>query len=164
MTQSPEYGSYIQNKVVYDDSRYFDQITGDAIYPPQDGFLNGIIPEPTVVPEGTYFLRYGNSSGSFLGGVTDTFESRSLPPFTDTNNYHYYRLSEDCEFSVGKIEPWFGQKGLGDQYVIYAYDEYGNILKDSSGNYIRYSVDYMLNNNILEDITEKVMKGEIIIE
>ena len=83
--------------------------------------------------------------------------------YFDGGTVPYLRI-EDFAGIFQTVMAASGQKGLGDQYVIYAYDEYGNILKDSSGNYIRYLVDYMLNNNILEDITEKVMKGEIIIE
>ena len=160
----PGYELYVRNKSVYDNTKYFDQTMGATLYPAQDGFLDGVIPEPTVVPKGTYFKRYGNSNGAFLGEATDSLESRSLPPFTDQNDFHYYRLNCDYAFTAGKIEPWFGQPGNGNQYVKYAYDEYGNILKDGNGDYIRYSVDYLIDRNILEDVTDKVMEGEIVFE
>ena len=137
---------------------------GATLYPAQDGFLDGVIPEPTVVPKGTYFKRYGNSNGAFLGEATDSLESRSLPPFTDQNDFHYYRLNCDYAFTAGKIEPWFGQPGNGNQYVVYEYDVNGNIVLNGDGSYSRISVKTLINDGVLEDITDKVLKGEIIIE
>ena len=72
---------------------------------------------------GEYVGRFGETSfsidvrklcicfRSFLGNTTDSFESRSLAPYTDETNVHYYRLKKDYEFTVGKAEPWFGQPG-----------------------------------------------------
>ena len=160
----PSYELYVRNKSVYDNPKYFDQTMGATLYPAQDGFLDGVIPEPTVVPKGTYFKRYGNSSGAFLGEATDSLESRSLPPFTDQNDFHYYRLNCDYAFTTGKIEPWFGQPGNGNQYVVYEYDVNGNIVLNGDGSYSRISVKTLINDGVLEDITDKVLKGEIIIE
>ena len=53
---------------------------------------------------GKYVGRFGETSfsidvkklcicfRSFLGNTTDSFESRSLAPYTDETNVHYYRL------------------------------------------------------------------------
>lgn len=162
-TYKPNYDLYIRNKAVYDNSIYFEQSTGTTLYPPQDGFANATIPNPTIVPEGTIFKRYGNSNGAFLGGATDSFEARALPPYTDLDNFHYYRLNSDYEFTVGEIESWFGQTGGGTQYVSYYPDPNGEIIINGI-NYSRYSVDELIKAGVLEDITDLVLEGEIIIE
>lgn len=79
----PDYELYVRHKSVYNNPKYFEQTTGKTIWPTEDGFKDGIIPQPQVISEGTCFKRYGDSSGSFLGNTTDSFESRSLAPYAD---------------------------------------------------------------------------------
>jgi hypothetical protein len=69
--KQPNYELYVRDKSVYDNPKYFEQTTGKTIWPTEDGFKDGIIPQPQVISEGTCFKRYGDSSGSFLGNTTD---------------------------------------------------------------------------------------------
>lgn len=163
--KQPNYELYVRDKSVYDNPKYFEQTTRKTIWPTEDGFKDGIIPQPQVISEGTCFKRYGDSSGSFLGNTTDSFETRSLAPYTDETNVHYYRLKKDYEFTVGKAEPWFGQPGGAEQFVVYKYDIYGHIIKNGD-EYMRYTINDLMSDDIgvLEDITDKVLKGEIVFE
>lgn len=101
-------------------------------------------------------MRIGEPSGEFLGTITDSFEKRSLAPFSDLDitdmPIKYYELLEDTEFLTGDIAPWFDLKGGGKQFLAYKPD--GN----------RYTVQELLDAGILKDITVQVKKGEIIID
>lgn len=57
-----------------------------------------------------------------MGGENDSLESRSLPPTTDPNDIHYYRLKKPLEVTAGYAAPWFGEKGGAEQYVVYKED------------------------------------------
>ena len=101
-------------------------------------------------------MRIGESSGEFLGTTTDPFEKRSLAPFSDpsitSTPIKYYELLDDTEFLTGDIAPWFDLDGGGKQFLAYKPD--GN----------RYTIQELLDADILKDITEQVKKGEIIID
>ena len=64
---------------------------------------------------------------------------------------------------MGKAEPWFGQPGGAEQFVVY--DIYGHIIKNGD-EYMRYTINDLMSDDIgvLEDITDKVLKGEIVFE
>ena len=74
-------------------------------------------------------------------------------------------IKKDYEFTVGKAEPWFGQPGGAEQFVVYKYDIYGHIIKNGD-EYMRYTINDLMSDDIgvLEDITDKVLKGEIVFE
>ena len=153
--QKPDYDRYKKYQSVYDNEKWFNQTTGEVHWPSSDGFKNGIIPNPTTVNKGTVFKRYGGESGEFLGNATDSFESRSLAPFTDENNVHYYMLNKNCTMTVGEVEPWFGSDGGAIQYVKYKNGKSGD----------KYSISDLLKGDepILIDITDDVKRGVIII-
>lgn len=66
---------------------------------------------------------------------------------------------------MGKAEPWFGQPGGAEQFVVYKYDIYGHIIKNGD-EYMRYTINDLMSDDIgvLEHITDKVLKGEIVFE
>lgn len=63
----------------------------------------------------------------------------------------YYELLDDTEFLTGDIAPWFDFEE-GKQFLVYKPDG------------TRYTVQELLDADILKDITAQVEKGEIIID
>lgn len=94
----------------------------------------------------------GLQRGEFLGNSVDSFESRALAPHSEGAEIHYYQLVEDYEFTTGKAAPWFGSEGGAQQYVVYK--------PDGS----KYTIKELEEADIIEDVTELVNKGEIVIE
>lgn len=146
---------YLKYKDVYQNDLYFNQATGKVNWPNYDGFIPESINYETL-SGGTQFMRIGETSGEFLGTITDPFEKRSLAPFSDpditSTPIKYYELLDDTEFLTGDIAPWFGFDGGGKQFLVYK----------SDGK--RYTVQELLDADILKDITEHVRKGEITID
>ena len=142
---------YLKYKDVFDNPKYYDQITGEIHWPIDDGFLEGT-KNNQIIKKGTIFKRYGESSGEFLGNAIDSFESRALAPHSELAEIHYYRLKEDFEMTSGKVASWFGSGGGAEQFVKYK--------EDGS----KYTIDELIKENKLEDITESVKDGRIEIE
>lgn len=142
---------YIKYKEIYDNPKYYNQKTGEIHWPPNDGFKEGSKCKK-VIPADTLFKRYGANNGEFLGNSVDSFESRVLAPHSEGAEIHYYQLVEDYEFTTGKAAPWFGSEGGAQQYVVYK--------PDGS----KYTIKELEEAGIIEDVTELVNKGEIVIE
>lgn len=142
---------YIKYKEIYDNPKYYNQKTGEIHWPPNDGFKEGSKCKK-VIPADTLFKRYGANNGEFLGNSVDSFESRALAPHSEGAEIHYYQLVEDYEFTTGKAAPWFGSEGGAQQYVVYK--------PDGS----KYTIKELEETGIIEDVTELVNKGEIVIE
>ena len=142
---------YIKYKEIYDNPKYYNQKTGEIHWPPNDGFKEGSKCKK-VIPTDTLFKRYGANNGEFLGNSVDSFESRALAPHSEGAEIHYYQLVEDYEFTTGKAAPWFGSEGGAQQYVVYK--------PDGS----KYTIKELEETGIIEDVTELVNKGEIVIE
>ena len=113
---------YLKYKAIYDDTKYFDQETGDAIYPGQrgdpntDGFTNGKYVEVVLKP-GTIIDRYGGEWGNYFSPVGTSFEARALPPFMEGAPYTRFIVKKPLRIKMGEICPWFGQPGGGTQYL-----------------------------------------------
>ena len=154
-TYSPTDELYLKYKDVYQNDLYFNQVTGKVNWPNYDGFVPESINYETL-REGTKFIRIGEPSGEFLGATTDSFGKRSLAPFSDpsitSTPIKYYELLDDTEFQTGNIAPWFDFGGGGKQFLAY------------KPNGTRYTVQELLDADILKDITVQVEKGEIIID
>ncbi len=146
---------YLKYKNIYQNDLYFNQATGKVNWPNYDGFVPESINYETL-REGTQFMRIGEPSGEFLGTTTDPFGKRSLAPFSDpsitSTPIKYYELLDDTEFLTGDIAPWFDFEGGGKQFLVYKPDG------------TRYTVQELLDADILKDITAQVEKGEIIID
>lgn len=155
-TYTPSDELYLKYKDVYDDPTYYDQATGSVHWPPDDGFAEGTRKDNQTVGQGKIFKRIGAETGEFLGNATDSFDARALAPHSDpeltSTPVHYYRLTEDLSMTTGKVAPWFGFAGGGEQFVAY---------KDDN---TKYSIQELLDAGILEDITDQVEKGEITVD
>lgn len=96
-------------------------------YPDHQGFVleNGKPVERTVtLRKGQLVDLFGSGLGNFLAPAGTPYAKRALPPSNlDTYvsrypfSYHLYRVDQPFTVEAGPIRPWFGQPGLGLQYV-----------------------------------------------
>jgi Tuberculosis necrotizing toxin len=69
--------------------------------------------------------RFGAESGKFLAPLGTPYTERALPPanLDGTNgavdcDYHKYEVVKEFDVMAGRAEPWFGQTGMGTQYLL----------------------------------------------
>ena len=118
----PDAELYCKHKNVYDNSHYFDQSTGNVIYPGTNGdinangFVNGMYNEVIIQPE-KVIDRYGsNGNGRYFSPEGTSFEERALPPFMEQQAYTKYEVVKPLPAKSGEIASWFDQPGGGTQY------------------------------------------------
>ena len=129
----PEPEFYLKNKNVYDNPDYFNQLTGDTIYPgsPESsmgrvdgsiykhGFLNGEYKESVILP-GTRINRIGsNPTGRYFSPEGATFGEKALPPFMKLQPNSDYIVLKEIPTKEGLVAPWFDEPGMGIQYFTY---------------------------------------------
>ena len=129
----PEPEFYLKNKNVYDNPDYFNQLTGNTIYPgsPESamgrvdgsiheyGFLNGKYKESVILP-GTRINRIGsNSTGRYFSPEGATFGEKALPPFMKLQPNSDYIVLKEIPTKEGLVAPWFDEPGMGIQYYTY---------------------------------------------
>lgn len=114
---------YLKNKKVFDNPKYYNQTTGEPIWPGQngdpniDGFLNGKY-EDTKLRPGEQIDRYGGNNGTFFGDEGTSIPERAMAPNSDFSKYNKYVVAREMSVRKGKIAPWFDQPGGGIQYQI----------------------------------------------
>lgn len=114
---------YLKNKKVFDNPKYYNQTTGEPIWPGQngdpniDGFLNGKY-EDTKLRPGEQIDRYGGNNGTFFGDEGTSIPERAMAPNSDFSKYNKYVVAREMPVCKGKIAPWFDQPGGGIQYQI----------------------------------------------
>ena len=126
----PDPDFYLKNKNVYDNPDYFNQLTGNTIYPGspessmgrvdgsihKNGFLNGEYVEDIIEP-GTVLDRYGdNDSGRYFSPSGASFGERALPPFMKNKPKITYIAAKPIPNKKGLIAPWFDEPGMGIQH------------------------------------------------
>src|SRR5699024_1901623 len=141
----PKADLYKKHKDVYDNPKYYDQVTGRINWPDDYGFLEGT-KETRVVKKGTIFKRIGEPTGQYLGNLEDSFDKRSLAPHSEGAKEYYYVLLKDYEMTAGKAAPWFDKPGGGEQFIVF----------DNDGNL--FTKEWLEEEGILEDITELFMR------
>ena len=129
----PEPEFYLKNKNVYDNPDYFNQLTGDTIYPgtPESslgrvdgsihkyGFLNGKYKESVILP-GTRINRIGsNPKGRYFSPEGATFGEKALPPFMKLQPNSDYIVLKEIPTKEGLVAPWFDEPGMGIQHYTY---------------------------------------------
>ena len=129
----PEPEFYLKNKNVYDNPDYFNQLTGDTIYPGtpesslgrvdgsihKDGFLNGKYKESVILP-GTRINRIGSTpTGRYFSPEGATFGEKALPPFMKLQPNSDYIVLKEIPTKEGLVAPWFDEPGMGIQYHTY---------------------------------------------
>lgn len=143
----PDDQTYAKYKSIYDNPKYFDQKTGAANWPTNDGFVDGT-KEVGIFDSSTMFMRIGGESGSFLGNTTDSFEMRALSPSSHSAEIHYYRPVTNIELTTGEVQPWFDCEGGGIQFVKYKTD--GTM----------YTIEEMVKKGWLEEVFPDTMTGD----
>ncbi len=113
---------YLKYKEVYDNPKYFNQKTGDVIYPGTGtdpniaGFTNGEFKEITLTP-GQTIDRYGsNPTGQYFSPEGTPYGSRALPPFMEKETCTVYEVLKPFKVKAGEICPWFDEPRLGTQF------------------------------------------------
>lgn len=119
---------------------WLNATTGWWNYPPSDGFVLGPDEEPVAwraeLVEGTLVDRFGGEKGKFVSPVATPYMQRSLPPSSldgaavagIETYYHVYRVIKPLLVTAGPVAPWFGQPGLGMQYVLQS--SVGSLVRD----------------------------------
>ena len=94
--------------------------SGKAVYPRNNGFQEGIVPQEVTLEKGQLIDRYGATSqySDFVGDPNATIPQRSLSPYTNTSEYTLYQVAGDVNALKGPIAPAFKQPGGGIQYKL----------------------------------------------
>ncbi|URZ18357.1 TNT domain-containing protein [Clostridium felsineum] len=137
---------YLKYKDVYNNDLYYNQVTGNINWPPNNGFVDEF-PGYEILNSGILLDRYGEPTGNFFAPASDSYEIRALAPHSETANHYYYRATKDFEVTSGKAAPWFGSPGGAKQYI--KYNEDGKI----------YTINELMDKGLIEDITDMVKKG-----
>ena len=106
---------YLKYKDVFDNPKYYDQITGEIHWPQNNGFVR--IPIDEVLQSGTRIDRYGSDFGTFTSPEGIPYEMRALAPGTDMKPYSVFEVVEPINVKAGEIAPWFDEPG-GIQYLL----------------------------------------------
>ena len=96
-------------------------------YPDHNGFVlkNGKpVKHSVTLHKGQLVDLFGSGFGNFLAPAGTPYAKRAIPPSNLSTfvkdipyNYHLYRVSKPFTVDAGPIRPWFGQPGLGLQYL-----------------------------------------------
>lgn len=109
---------------------YWNDSIGGWWFPDQDGFVlddGKPVKRKVTLRPGQKLDLFGSGMGRFLAPAGTPYEKRGLPPSNlDTYDpdhpfsYHLYEVAKPFTVDAGPIRPWFGQPGLGLQYVVNA--------------------------------------------
>lgn len=87
---------------------------GSRVWPENDGFPPGYVPQPAQLPEGSYIDRFGSEYGRYLAPDGTPFANRSLAPESVGGDYNRYMvtgkpLPPGWDIVEGPVAPWYGQ-------------------------------------------------------
>ncbi|WP_038476862.1 TNT domain-containing protein [Shouchella lehensis] len=142
----PSDDKYLSNKKTYDNPQYYNQETGDIIWPPNNGFDGDVV--RTELKPGQVIDRYGEPGGNFLSPDETPYEQRALALHSDGAEYHVYRVLEAFEVNSGKFLAWFDRPDGGTQYLTENYKIY-NI---KTGGLVEPTVENFIKNKYLKEI------------
>ncbi|MER6564719.1 TNT domain-containing protein [Streptomyces sp. NPDC001093] len=97
-------------------------------YPDNNGFVlrhGRPVESPKTLRVGKRVDLFGTGTGFFLAPEGTPYTKRAIPPnnLDEYNpkapafNYHLYRVTKPFTVEAGPIRPWFGQEGLGEQFM-----------------------------------------------
>jgi len=118
----PSNDLYLQNRAIYDNPQFFNQMTGDIIYPGMNGnihtngFLNGQSTVQQLQP-GMIIDRVGGNDGRFFSPAGTPVEARALPPHTQGQIPNRFEVLVPFDVQAGTVAPWFDQPGMGTQFL-----------------------------------------------
>ncbi|RIW30438.1 DUF4237 domain-containing protein [Bacillus salacetis] len=144
----PDDELYLKYKDTFDNSKYYNQETGDINWPPNNGFDGD--PKVRVLEEGELIDRYGAPSGTFLSPAGVEFDNRALALHSENSPYHIYKVLEPFKVEAGKIAPWFDKPGGGTQFFT------GNIkvLDPDTGKMVEATVRNLERLGYIRDISQ----------
>lgn len=143
----PDAEVYLEHKAIFDDKSYYNQETGEIIYPGTNGdpntngFKDGQS-DPDVLKKGNVYTRYGdNDDAQYFSAEDVPYEQRALPPGADKKPLVIITVLKDIPCSSGEIAQWFGQPGGGKQYYtdVEIKDSDGNLVEANLKNLEKYS-------------------------
>lgn len=111
-------------------AQWTNATTGEFVYPPFDGYVlttsgeRGVLNISLAV--GTLLDRFGSEFGSYTSAAGSPYAQRSLPPWNLNApagsrypyNYQVYVVTRPLQVQSGPIAGWFGQQGLGLQFLM----------------------------------------------
>jgi len=107
---------YLQYKSVFDNPKYYNQETGEIIWPPNDGFTSP--PGNEKLISGTEIDRYGSDDGRFVSPKGTPYDERAVAPGTNLKPYSVFKVVKEFFVKSGTIAPWFDKPGGGTQYKL----------------------------------------------
>ncbi len=105
---------YIKYKSVYQNDLYFNQATGEILWPANNGFAE--YPNEIVLKQGTIIDRYGSDFVTYVSPDGTPYEMCALAPGTELKPYSRFEVLKDIKVEAGEISPWFDEPGGGTQY------------------------------------------------
>ncbi|WP_161546294.1 TNT domain-containing protein [Pectobacterium parmentieri] len=88
-----------------------------SYWPPNNGAFGKT--EIIRLEPGSLVDRYGYPGGRYLSPAGTPYSMRALPPGTDSKPYTIYEVIKPISnVQESKIAPWFGEMGLGTQYLL----------------------------------------------
>ena len=151
-SRPPSLDLYREYKEVYDNTDYFDQLTGQIKYPGEhgdsntNGFTDGKSHDIILMP-GTLIDRYGSGPrGRYFSPAGSSFESRALPPYLKNESPTTYWVLKPFMVKSGEIAPWFGQPGGGIQYFT-GYE----IWDDEFNEWVEANVESLMGNGYIDE-------------
>ncbi|MGC0871251.1 glycohydrolase toxin TNT-related protein, partial [Pantoea agglomerans] len=88
-----------------------------TFWPPNDGALGPV--KVSILNPGQLIDRYGYPGGKYTSPVGTPYSMRALAPGTETKPYTVYEVMKPIPRVLeSKIAPWFGEIGLGTQYLL----------------------------------------------
>ncbi|MGY4712189.1 TNT domain-containing protein [Mycolicibacterium sp. CBM1] len=95
----------------------FDNLFGPAgarVFPDNDGFPPGYVPQPANLQPGDIIDRIGSGGGRYFAPDGTSFGGRAIMPESVGGEYHRYMLTDKplppgWQIVEGPIQPWFGQ-------------------------------------------------------
>ena len=105
---------YLKHKQVFDNPKYYNQETGEVIWPPKNG-VEGELYNKTLNP-GEVIDRYGLDDGYYTAPAGTPYGHRSLAPGTENKPYSKFEIIKPITVEAGKVVPWFDAPGGGEQY------------------------------------------------
>jgi len=88
-----------------------------TFWPPNDGALGPV--KVSILNPGELIDRYGYPGGKYTSPVGTPYSMRALAPGTETKPYTLYEVMKPIPRVLeSKIAPWFGEIGLGTQYLL----------------------------------------------
>ena len=155
---------YLKYKKVFDNEKYFDQVTGKTKWPGQfgdinkDGFLRGEYQKVTLKP-GKHIDRYGGNNGTFFGEEGMSISERAMAPNSDFSRYNIYEIEKEIPMNEGKIAPWFDEPGLGTQYQLD--EDFTKVIKEDIDRLVKLGekkedeygvIDWLLDNGYIKKV------------